>query len=364
MRATKNTQSKPVSRWPTPLHCITGILALALACFSALCIYFYATPAHASTANQQANGQTSSAHVVFDDTETETPSQTPTNTPSSTVTSTPTSTVTSTSTPAPSPSVTHTATPFPTSTRSATSTAQPSSTATSKQTPSPVSTSTGITTQGTGVNQTPVASPAPTKKQSDQSAQVANQSSNTFPFVPLIISLGSLLLLGLLLKGWWGILHRPSSAARSPKLDLGGATAWSRTRNNNPQDAIMAQRAYDLAVPGRGAATGDRHAQTLQPGAMTPVSSFSSPGNVTNNTPYSGATTSAGFYTYPGMRQPGGLITPAGSQHIGVSDMPTVARVPVTNQPVLQTQTGGERSTDGLGLSDPALRATIESYIV
>src|SRR6266852_1041628 len=98
MRATKNMQSKPVSTRPTPLHYITGILAFALACFSALCIYFYAIPAHASSANQQANGKTSSAHVVLDDTETETPSSTVTSTPTSTVTSTPTSTVTSTPT--------------------------------------------------------------------------------------------------------------------------------------------------------------------------------------------------------------------------------------------------------------------------
>jgi len=182
--------------------------------------------------------------------------------------------------------------------------------------------------------------------------------------VPLIISLGSLILLGLLLKGWWGILHRSSSAARSPKLDLGGATSWSRTRNSNPQDAITTQRAFDLAAPWGGAATGDKQAQTMQAGALSPVSSFSSPSNVTNNAPYSGATTSAGFYTYPGIRQPGGFITPAGSQHVGVNDMPTIARVPVTNQPVLQTQAGGERSTDSLELSDPSLQATVESYIV
>ncbi len=364
-------QSKPVSTRPTPLHYITGILAFALACFSALCIYFYATPAHASSANQQANGKTSSAHVVLDDTETETPSSTVTSTPTSTVTSTPTSTVTSTptstvtstSTPAPSPSVTHTATPLPTSTRSATSTTQPSSTATSKQTPSPVSTLTGVTTQGTGVNQTPVASPAPTNKQSDQSSQVAKQSSNTFPFVPLVIGLGGLILLGLLLKGWWGILRRPSSAARSPKLNLGGATSWSRTRTSNPQDAIIAQRAFDLAVPWGGAATGDGPAQTMQPGAMFPVSSFSSHSNVTNNAPYSGATTSASFYTSPGLRRPGGFITPAGSQYVGVNDMSTIAPDPVTNQPVLQTQTGGERSTDSLELSASSLPATVESYI-
>ena len=270
MRATKNMQSEPVSTRPTPLHCITGILAFALACFSVLCIYFYATPAHASSANQKANGKTSSAQVVFDDTETETPSRTPTSTPSSTVTSSPTATATSTSTPAPSPGVTHTATPFPTSTRSATSTAQPSSTATSKQTPSPVSTSTGLITQGTGVNQTPVASPTPANRQSGRSAQVANQSGNTFPFVPLIISLGSLISLGLLLKGWWGILRRPPSAARSPKLNRGEATSWSRKRSGNPQDAIIAQRAFDLAVPWGGAATGDRQAQTMQTWRIVP----------------------------------------------------------------------------------------------
>lgn len=203
MRATKNMQTGPAPRRLTHLHYITGIFALALACFSALCIYFYITPAHASSGNQITTSSTSSARVVFDDTETDTPSQTPTNTPSATVTST--------STPISSPSATGATTPSPTSTGLATATAQPSSTATGKQTPTSVNVA-------TGAQQTPVASPVPTHRQSNQASQDTNTSSNSFPVVPLVISLASLILLGVLLKGWWAILRPPSPGVHARKL--------------------------------------------------------------------------------------------------------------------------------------------------
>src|SRR5712691_7847048 len=164
MRATKKMRL-------THLHFTTGLLALALACVSALCIYFYTTPAHATSANNLTNSKVSSARIVFDDTETETPSRTPTRTA--------TATSTSTSTPAPSPSATHPTRPSPTSTRPADATARPSSTTTSQQTP----TSGNV---ATGAHQTPVASPVSTNKQNSQANQgaIPTPTGDTFPVVP------------------------------------------------------------------------------------------------------------------------------------------------------------------------------------
>lgn len=349
MRATKNMQPGPVSKRLTHLHYITGISALALACFSALCIYFYATPAHASSGNQITNGSTSSARVVFDDTETVTPSQTPTNTPSATVTST--------STPVPSPSPTGATTPSPTSTRSATATTQPSSTATGKQSPTSVNVA-------TGAQQTPVASPVPTHKQGNQASQGTNTSSNSFPVVPLVISLASLILLGVLLKGWWAILRPSSPRGHARKLPIGAAST-SRAQQSSQQDAIMAQRAFDLSVPPGGVLTRDQFAQTVQQHAMNMVPLLPPQSNAANNTSYTGATASASFYSYPGIRRPGGFMALPGDQPDGVNAMPTLPNTPVpaANQPALQTPPPGGPSTDDLEVSNPSLRAWVQTYI-
>lgn len=288
---------------------------------------------------------------MFDDTETETPSRTPTRT--ATATNTPTSTATSTSTPAPSPSATHPTMPSPTSTRPATATARHSTTTTSQQTST-------LVNVAAGANQTLVASPVSTNKQNSQANQGAIPTGNTFPVLPLSICLGSLFLLGLLLKGWRGILRRPSSHARLPKLPTGG-----QVRTSNQRDAIIAQRAHNLSVPWDGVLTRDQFAQAVQrrvmnvngPPPLTPVSNFG------NTTPYPTATTNASFYTYPGIRRPGDFITPGGSPPAGVHTMPTVASVPVPNPPAVETPAPVERSTDGLEVSNPSLRSWVQTYI-
>jgi hypothetical protein len=350
MRATKNMQPGPASKRLTHLHYITGISALALACFSALCIYFYTTPAHASSGNQITNGSTSSARVVFDDTETNTSSRTPTNTPSATVTST--------STPVPSPSATRATTPSPTSTRSATATAQPSSTATGKQTPTSVNVV-------VGAQQTPVASPVPTHRQSNQASQDTNTSGNSFPVVPLVISLASLILLGVLLKGWRAILRPPSPGVHARKLPI-GAVSTSRAQQSSQQDAIMAQRAFNLSVPLGGVLTRDQFAQAVQQRTMNMVPPLPLQGNAaTNSTPYTGTAAGASFYSYPGIQRPGGFMVLADNQSVGVNAMPTLPNTPVpaANQPALQAQTPGGPSTDDLEVSNPSMRAWVQTYI-
>lgn len=190
MSSKKNRRNGPAR--PAPLHYVAGALACALAVFSLACIHFYATPAHASAVSSQAAATSASGRIVLDDTETETSTatRTPTNTPSPTATKT--------STPAPSPTVTHTATPVPTSTAPI----RPTSTVINinKQASSPVASSTR-TGAGTSSNVTPVVSPTSTNAQHNQSSQ----AGGTSPALFLVITLASLLLLGILLKAWWGI---------------------------------------------------------------------------------------------------------------------------------------------------------------
>jgi hypothetical protein len=352
-------QFAPASKPLTSLHYITGIFALTLACVSALCIYFYATPAHASSGNHLANASASSGQVVFDDTETETPSQTPTHTPTSTATSTSTPTATSTSMPTPLPSATRITTPSPTSQKPTKATVLPSSTATSKQTPASVNVATG------GL-QTPVASPVPTTKQSNQASQDTNASGSAFPVVPLTISLGGLILLGLLLKGWWGILRRPSPKVGAPNLPDGVVASASRAHQGSQQDTIIAQRTFDLAVPWGGVFTRDQFAQAVQQRAVNMVSPLPPPSNVANTPPYPGTTASTSFYSYPGIQRPGGFVAQAGNQPVGINAMPTVPNtpVPVANQPALQAQASSGPTADNLELSDdPSSRAWVQTYI-
>lgn len=248
MRTPKDEQCKPVPKRPTPLQAISGILALSLVCFSVLCFYFHKTPAYASSG--YINGTTTTGQVLFDDTETVTPSQT--------VTTTPSSTVTTTSTPIPSPSATRTSTPLPTSTWTATSTTRTSTTrpstaatnntVTNKQTQKPVQMSLSNAGQGSGGNQASIATTAPTNNQGKQSNQSRNQSGHTFPFLSLGIFLGGVVLLGLLVKAWWMILRGRGLPRRSRKWSPSGAAAWSRTRISDRHDAIVAQRTFDLAT--------------------------------------------------------------------------------------------------------------------
>jgi hypothetical protein len=343
----------------TSLHYITGIFALALACASALCIYFYATPAHASSGNRLANASASSGQVVFDDTETETPSQTPTHTPTSTATSTSTPTATSTSMPTPLPSTTRITTPSPTSKGPTKATVLPSSTAASKQTPASVNVATG------GL-QTPVISSIPTNKQSNQVSQDTSASGSAFPIVPLAISLGSLILLGLLLKGWWGILRRPSPKVGAPKLPDSVSAPTNRAHQGSQQETIIAQRAFDLAVPWGGVLTKDQFAQAVQQRTVNMLSPLPPPGNVANTPPYTGTTASTSFYSYPGIRRPGGFASQSGNQPADINAIPTVPNTPVptANQPALQAQASSGPSTDNLGLSDdPSSPAWVQTYI-
>jgi hypothetical protein len=318
----RTTKDKPGIR-PAPLQYIIGMFALALVCFSLLCIYFYRTPAHASPGYQQANSMTMTGQIAFDDTETNTPSPTATNTPSPTATNKPSPTTThkpsptatTMSTPNPSPTVTRTTTPSPTSTWSATTTTivQPSPAATGLQTPSPGATPTsGITsittsTQGTGANQTPVASPAPTNNQGDQSSHGAHHPGNTFPFSALLIGLGSVVLL---LPGWM-IVRRRLLPRLFPKSPPRRAVPWSRTR------------------------TSDQQEQAIQYGALDQVSPFSQQGNATYNAPYDGTTTATpALYTSSAVSQPGGLLVPDSNPSASLNALPTMADVPVPNQPI------------------------------
>lgn len=236
----RTTKKGPAIR-PTSLHYMAGIFALALACCSLLCIYWYTTSAHASSGFQQAKGMAISGLVKFDDTETETPS--------STTTITPSPTTSTTSTPTPSPSATRTTTPSPTSTKAATPTAtgRPTPTATGLQTPSPgarptsSATSISITTQGTGVNQTPVASPAPTNTRGDQASQGTPHPGNTLPLSSLTLSLGSVILLGLLCILGWVSLRRRLLPLSSPRLPPSGAAPWSRTRASEQVSPFTSQ---------------------------------------------------------------------------------------------------------------------------
>jgi hypothetical protein len=327
MRTTKDEQCKPVPKRPTPLQYFAGILALALACFSLLYCYFYNTPAHASFS------QTITGQVPFDDTETDTPSQTVTNTPSSTVTKT--------STPIPSPSVTRTSTPLPTSTSTATSTARTSTTATGKQTPLPVQTSLSNAGPVTGGNETPNAT---TNNQGNQSNQGGIQSGNTFPFLSLIVFLGSIVLLGLLGIAWWMILRGRGLSRRSRKLSRSGAASWSRTRITDQHNSIVAQRAFDLATPQGGGLTSNQEDQAGQRGTMSQAVPSSSRSDVTNNasvTLYAAKTiANLPSYSSPGVPRPGGFITPGGNPPVSFNAMANIApEYQSTNDPVSFAET-------------------------
>ena len=356
MSATKNVQPGRASRQPTLLHCITGIFALVLACASALCIYFYVTPAHASSGNHLANTTASSGRIVFDDTETETetPSRTPTYTPTSTATSISTPTATSTSMPAPSPSATAITAPSPTPQKPSKGTALPSPTATSKQAPVSVNV-------GTGGLQTPVASSSSSNKQSNQTSQTTGASRGAFPAVPLTISLGSIILLGLLLKMRRGGICRSSSKVGTPKLPDQATASASRERQGGMQDATIAQRAFDLAVPWGGVLSRDQLAQALQRRSVSMVSPLPSPSDVSNATPYSETTANASFYSYPGFKR---SIDPV-TQAVDMNVVPTIPDIPVpaTNRSALHAQTPSEPSSDNLEKGDSTVGAWIQTYI-
>lgn len=244
---------------PTLLHYIAGILALTLVCFCLLCLYFYVTPAHASSGYQQAAGKTMTGQVAFGETETDTPSRTPTHTPTSTVTATPS--------PIPSPSVTRTSTPLPTSTSVATATAHPSTAATGKQTPSPVHMSVSTAGQGINGDQTSNSTTAPGSNQGNQSNQGGNQSDNVFQFVSLGVFLGSMALLGLLVPACWMIVRRRKLSRRSQKWSPGDTVAWINTPTNDPYNSTFAQRTFDLATSQGGVFTNDQRDQAVHYGA-------------------------------------------------------------------------------------------------
>ena len=280
---------------PTPLHYLTGLLALAFICCSLLCIYWYTTSAHASSGSPQANGKTMSGQAAFDETETEYPSPT----------------VTTTSMPNLSPDATRTSTPSPTSTRSATpaATVQPSPAATGTQTPSPgatpasSATSISIITQGTGANQTPVSSPATTNDLVDQSSQGAHHPGNTFPFSALMIGLGSVALLGLLFIPGWMIVRRRLLSMSSPKLSPSRAASWSRIRISDQ------------------------------------VSAFNLQDNLTYNTLSAGVTTATpGLYTSSAVSRPGSLFTPGSNPSASLQALPTMADISVPNPPAFSSR--------------------------
>lgn len=226
MHITNDQQKSSRSGRLTLLRFTTGFIALAIASSCLLCIYFHSTPAHASARSYQTNSTTAGGQIVLDDTETETPSKTPTHTPSPTVTST--------TTPAPSPSATYTAVPSPTSQ--------------GQQTPSSSATPGRVVVQGgTGAGLTPVVSPATSNNQTNPASQ-ASQADNGFPYMPLLISLGSLALLGFLFRIFWSAL-RPflpgQLLASSGRRRVAGRPA----RKSSRQDILIAQRAFDLAAP-------------------------------------------------------------------------------------------------------------------
>jgi len=336
----KDRQTRSVSARLTPLRCTTGVLALILACCSALCLYFYLTPAHASST---ATGTTMSAQVPMDDTETET--ETPSRTP------------TGTSTPAPSPSPTSATTATATSTRPATATPRPSSTssskAASKQTPT-------LVNVATGGQQTPIASPASTNRQRNQASQGTNSSGNALPIVPLCISLGSLILLGLLLKGW-GMLRCPVQPLRSPNLPLAGSVSEGRERRSRRQNSFIGQRAFDLSSSWSGLLTRDELEQVMhQRRVANSVPPLHWQGSAANNDSYAGEIASVNFYSYPGVPQSGGFIAPGGNS-------PTVANVsvpPVTPPAIeMQTPAPGGRSINSLASGDQSMQATVQTYV-
>jgi len=298
MRTTKNEPGIQ----PTPLHYLTGLLALAFVCCSLLCIYWYTTSAHASSGSPQANGKTMSGQVALDETETEYPSPTVT----TTSTPNPSPNATRTTTPNLSPNATRTTTPFPTSTRSATpaATVQPSPAATGTQTPSPgatpasSATSISIISQGTGANQTPVSSPATTNDLGAQSSQGAYHPGNTFPFSALMIGLGSVALLGLLFIPGWMIVRRRLLSMSSPKLSPSRAASWSRTRISDQ------------------------------------VSAFNLQDNLTYNALSAGMTTATpGLYTSSAVSRPGSLFTPGSNPPASLHALPTMADISVPNPP-------------------------------
>ncbi len=337
----RTTKDKPGIR-PTPLHYLTSTLALTLVCCSLLCIYLYTTPTHASTGSQQANGQTMSGQLPFDETETDTPPPTVTSTPSPTATSTPSPTAASTATPIPSPSGIRTTTPSPAPTRSATPTAtvQPSPAATGVQTPSPGATPTSsatsiaITTQGTGANQTPVASPAPTNNQRAQASQGARHPGNTFPFSALMIGLGSVALLGLLLILGWVIARRCLLPASLPKLPPSGAAPWSRTRISNPPVSLHALPPMAaVPVPNQPAFSARDHAAPTAAG----------PASRTNPSAGSGQPLDSS-YLAARIRQRRNELRATASL------------------PAFQNQVAGKLSAEIAELNDPYLRSLIQLY--
>jgi hypothetical protein len=411
MPTTNHEQCKPIPKRPTQLQFISGILALALACFSLLCFFFYKAPAHASSGYIQTNEKTMSGQVAFDDTETDTPSQT--------VTTSPSSTVTKTSTPIPSPSETRTSTRSPTSTRTSTSTTRPSSAARGKQTQSPVQMSLSNAGQGSGGNQPQIVITAPTNYQGNQSNKSGNHSGHSIPISSLIIFLGSIILLGSLVKAWWMFLRGRGLPRRTRKWSPSGAPVWSRTRISEQHNSIVTQRAFDLATFSGGVLTSDQEDLAIQRGAMSQAFPLSSRSGLTNTESVSllaGATKSnLRSHIYPGVPRPVALITHGGNLPVSFNAIPPITDVPVTNQPAfssleyalstaayplskkdsyggidqmvdlsslvdgeklsrnaphitdslpaLQGQSPEEHSVDNIELSDEGLRTTIQSFI-
>jgi hypothetical protein len=222
-KSMRTTRKEPAVR-STPLHYLVGILAIALTLCSLLGLYWYTTPASASSASSGANGWS-----AFDD-ESETPGPTWTASP----------TRTTTSTPSPSPVATTTTTPFPTSTNPATpiATGTPSTTTTGLKTPSPGVTPTSgitsitITAQKSGLNLTPITSQTQASAQGNQPGQGTHRSGNSLPFTAIALILGSAALLGLLCIAGWIRLRKRLRPTSSSNPFHQGAVSWSRTRFN------------------------------------------------------------------------------------------------------------------------------------
>ncbi len=248
---------------------IAGALALALACFSLVCILFLTTAAHASVGSGYHNAQTP---LAVTPTVTSTPSPTVTTTPSPTVTSTPSPTVTTTPSPTvtstPSPTVTTTPSPTVTSTPSptATTTPAPSPTTTQNIFPSPTSpatvgaktsptvvvsptsgatpTGTNTSTQEIGTNQSPSSSPTPANNSSDPSSQGASPLATVLPFI--LIGLGVIALLALLSIPARIMLRKRLVPIPSPKVPPSGAAPWTRTPTSSLPIPPSIQQSYGI----------------------------------------------------------------------------------------------------------------------
>jgi hypothetical protein len=386
------------------IHYIAGTLALALACFSLVCIISFTTAAHASVGSGYHNAQTP---LTATPTDTSTPSPTVTSTPSPTVTTTPSPTVTST----PSPTVTSTPSPTVTTTPSptATTTPAPSPSATRNIFPSPTSSSTvaasptsGATPTGTNTNtQGPGGSPTPANNPSDPSSQGTNPLANVLPFI--LICLGVIALLALLFIPARIMLRKRLVPIPSPKVPPSGAAPWTRTPTSSLPIQPIIQQAHGIfntsnsappVVPSTNGYFGPTQSQSYQSFSTPPVVPTWNAGNRQNSGPVAQsdawllgeAQNQPPIPTTPplipkvqaeyGGNQPGQTISPAppGNPFIGErqpfdSSYPEARKRLRRNglhatgeQIAYPEQISGELSTDMMVVSDPYLRAMLKQY--